>query len=295
MFSTGVRFSGVAIGTQLGFLVAGFAPTIVTALGGVREGGWVVISIFTAVVCLIAAASALTARETKDIPTALLGTNAPDSERATDHPLGSPENLKGDRVVSSATAINTNPDSASASQAQINSEIAAIESEYQRSGAEETQPRLDYSPYRSSLLRHPTKALQHADPESRRTLGAGLRPPRRAPAGIRSDHPARRRTDRRADGGHRPGARRRRSTGTTPTRGDLAGQCRRTLYPQTRPAPGRAGPELHRGGPLPDRRRRHATGSPPSSLAPTRGRTITTRGGPRISTSRCSEPISPSA
>ena len=76
MFSTKVRFSGVAIGTQLGFLVAGFAPTIVTALGGVREGGWVVISIFTAVVCLIAAASALTARETKDVPTALLGDNA---------------------------------------------------------------------------------------------------------------------------------------------------------------------------------------------------------------------------
>ena len=34
MFSTEVRFSGLAIGTQLGFLVAGFAPTIVTALGG---------------------------------------------------------------------------------------------------------------------------------------------------------------------------------------------------------------------------------------------------------------------
>ena len=30
---------------------------------------------------------------------------------------------------------------------------------------EETQPRLDYPPYRSSLLRHPTKDLHHADPE----------------------------------------------------------------------------------------------------------------------------------
>ena len=68
--------------------------------------------------------------------------------------------------MSSATVINADPDSASASQAQINSEIEAIQIEYQRSGAEETQPRLDYSPYRSSLLRHPTKALQHADPES---------------------------------------------------------------------------------------------------------------------------------
>jgi len=77
MFSTEVRFSGVAIGTQLGFLVAGFAPTIVTALGGIREGGWVVIGVFTAVVCVIAAASALTARETKDVPTVLLGKKLP--------------------------------------------------------------------------------------------------------------------------------------------------------------------------------------------------------------------------
>jgi MFS family permease len=81
MFSTQVRFSGLAIGTQLGFLVAGFAPAIVTALGGVREGGWVVISIFTAVVCLIASAAALTARETKDVPTALLGGKVPDGSR----------------------------------------------------------------------------------------------------------------------------------------------------------------------------------------------------------------------
>ena len=63
------------------------------------------------------------------------------------------------------TPIDTNPDAASASQAQISDEIASIEADYQRSGVEETQPRLNYSPYRSSLLRHPTKDLQHADPE----------------------------------------------------------------------------------------------------------------------------------
>lgn len=73
MFSTRVRFSGMAIGTQIGFLMAGFAPSIVTALGGVQEGGWVVISIFTAVIALIAAVSALTARETKNVPTEQLG------------------------------------------------------------------------------------------------------------------------------------------------------------------------------------------------------------------------------
>ena len=61
------------------------------------------------------------------------------------------------------TAIDS--DSASTSQADVSAEIAAIESAYQRAGLEETQPRLDYAPYRSSVLRHPTKDLQHADPE----------------------------------------------------------------------------------------------------------------------------------
>ncbi|GAA5027421.1 MFS transporter [Microbacterium fluvii] len=83
MFSTRVRFSGMAIGTQLGFLLAGFTPAIVTALGGVADGGWVVISIFTAVVALIAAASALTARETRDVPTAQLGLRAEKDQLVT--------------------------------------------------------------------------------------------------------------------------------------------------------------------------------------------------------------------
>lgn len=73
MFSTRVRFSGMAIGTQLGFLMAGFAPSIVAALGGGAAGGWVVISVFTAVIAVIASVSALTARETKDVPTDQLG------------------------------------------------------------------------------------------------------------------------------------------------------------------------------------------------------------------------------
>lgn len=85
MFSTQVRFSGMAIGTQLGFLMAGFAPSIVTALGGVQEGGWVVISIFTAVVCLISAGAALTARETKDVPTEMLGRPAESSRHLINH------------------------------------------------------------------------------------------------------------------------------------------------------------------------------------------------------------------
>ncbi|GAA1353117.1 MFS transporter [Arthrobacter koreensis] len=73
MFSAKVRFSGLAIGTQLGFLMAGFAPSIVAALGGLEPGGWVVISWFTAAIAGIAAISALTAKESFRIPTAELG------------------------------------------------------------------------------------------------------------------------------------------------------------------------------------------------------------------------------
>ncbi|TJY67479.1 MHS family MFS transporter [Arthrobacter sp. CAU 1506] len=73
MFSARVRFSGLAIGTQIGFLMAGFAPSIVAAIGGIQEGGWVATSIFTAVIALIASVSALTARETYKVPTEELG------------------------------------------------------------------------------------------------------------------------------------------------------------------------------------------------------------------------------
>lgn len=73
MFSAQVRFSGLAIGTQLGFLMAGFAPSIVAAIGGLQPGGWVQISLFTAAVALVASISALTARETYRVPTHQLG------------------------------------------------------------------------------------------------------------------------------------------------------------------------------------------------------------------------------
>jgi MFS family permease len=73
MFNTRVRFSGLALGTQLGFVMAGFAPTLVTALGGVQPGGWKVTAIFTGIIAVIATVSALTARETRDVPTEQLG------------------------------------------------------------------------------------------------------------------------------------------------------------------------------------------------------------------------------
>ncbi|EXF26051.1 protocatechuate 3,4-dioxygenase [Nesterenkonia sp. AN1] len=64
---------------------------------------------------------------------------------------------------------NTDPDAAVLSQAEIDAEIAAIHAEYRAQrdagGPVETNARLNFAPYRSSLLRHPTKSLHHADPE----------------------------------------------------------------------------------------------------------------------------------
>lgn len=57
------------------------------------------------------------------------------------------------------------PDPDLPSQADMDRAIAAQAAAYVADGREETQPHLDYPPYRSSLLRHPTKALQQADPE----------------------------------------------------------------------------------------------------------------------------------
>jgi protocatechuate 3,4-dioxygenase beta subunit len=50
-------------------------------------------------------------------------------------------------------------DAAASTQAEISAEIAAV------AGRPGRQPRLDYAPYRSSLLRHPTKGPQLVDPE----------------------------------------------------------------------------------------------------------------------------------
>lgn len=51
-------------------------------------------------------------------------------------------------------------------QTQISAEIRALHADYECAGIEETQPRLDFPPYRSSVLRHPKHALHLADPEA---------------------------------------------------------------------------------------------------------------------------------
>ncbi|HEU4567941.1 MAG TPA: protocatechuate 3,4-dioxygenase subunit beta [Marmoricola sp.] len=56
-------------------------------------------------------------------------------------------------------------DAAVSSQGEISEEIAEIRREQEASGGGHGQPLLDYPPYRSSILRHPTRALHPADPE----------------------------------------------------------------------------------------------------------------------------------
>jgi protocatechuate 3,4-dioxygenase, beta subunit len=51
------------------------------------------------------------------------------------------------------------------SQGQISREIAEIHAAAAGQHPDWVGPRLDFPPYRSSLLRHPTKELRHADPE----------------------------------------------------------------------------------------------------------------------------------
>ena len=57
-------------------------------------------------------------------------------------------------------------DLASDSQEAISAEIMDLRRQYAEAAAEELQPRYDYPPYRSTILRHPTKDLRHVDPET---------------------------------------------------------------------------------------------------------------------------------
>lgn len=73
MFTARVRMSGMAIGTQIGFAIAGFAPTIAAGLAGAGTGGWVVVAAFTAALCVVNAVAVATGRETYKVPTEELG------------------------------------------------------------------------------------------------------------------------------------------------------------------------------------------------------------------------------
>lgn len=77
MFATRVRLSGMAIGTQIGFAVAGFAVTFAARIAGPDGTDWFSVALFTAALCVPPVIAVLTARETHKVPTEALGTRAP--------------------------------------------------------------------------------------------------------------------------------------------------------------------------------------------------------------------------
>ena len=73
-FPTQVRLSGMAIGTQFGFAVAGFAPLIESALiGKFGTAPYVMPAAFAALVCLLSSLSIYSMRETYNVPLERLG------------------------------------------------------------------------------------------------------------------------------------------------------------------------------------------------------------------------------
>ncbi len=68
MFSTRVRLSGMAIGTQIGFAVAGFAVTFAAQIAGPDGDDWSAVALFTAALCVPPVIAALSARETPQGP-----------------------------------------------------------------------------------------------------------------------------------------------------------------------------------------------------------------------------------
>jgi len=77
MFDTRVRLSGMAIGTQIGFALGGFAPTISAAILRPGPDGWMPVAVLVSASCIIAAISVLSARETYNVPMHLLGKPGP--------------------------------------------------------------------------------------------------------------------------------------------------------------------------------------------------------------------------
>ena len=88
-FSTRVRMPGVAVGTQFGFALGGFAPSIAAILAGPTLATWVPVAIFGCAASLVATIAGLTMRETY---------------RTNMHDLGKPERRQATSVAITAAA-----------------------------------------------------------------------------------------------------------------------------------------------------------------------------------------------
>ena len=100
MFPTRVRLSGMAIGTQVGFALGGFAPTVAESIAGPGTGGWVPVAALTFGASVLAAIAVATARETYRTPLAeidAMGAATATSDSAV--PVGPGERVAvGERV-----------------------------------------------------------------------------------------------------------------------------------------------------------------------------------------------------
>jgi MFS family permease len=73
-FPTPVRLSGMAVGTQFGFALAGFAPSIATALTGGDASRWWTVAVFGVLTCLVSAIAVATGpAATHEVPIERLG------------------------------------------------------------------------------------------------------------------------------------------------------------------------------------------------------------------------------
>jgi MFS family permease len=77
MFPTRVRLSGMAIGTQIGFAIGGFAPTAAAAIAGDGPGGWVPVAVYVLGSSVLAAIAVATARETAKLPLRVIDGRTP--------------------------------------------------------------------------------------------------------------------------------------------------------------------------------------------------------------------------
>ncbi len=75
LFPLTVRYTGAALGGQLGMILAGFAPAIMSTLEG--SAGWLPVAAFGSVCLLLAATAALLTRETRHQKLDLTGAGAP--------------------------------------------------------------------------------------------------------------------------------------------------------------------------------------------------------------------------
>ena len=67
MFAAPVRYTGSAMGNQLGLLVAGFAPAIAAGLLGQGTWGWIPVALFATGITVLAFIAVVTSRETAHV------------------------------------------------------------------------------------------------------------------------------------------------------------------------------------------------------------------------------------